>query len=454
MPPKIYKTARRIGVTGLRGSGKTVFLSSLINHLMDHDPLLFPIDGRGKAEIVAFRSLEVPDRHERFNYEGHRDAIVHNGQWPQKTRDSSLFRCSFGRTDWRFKTAELELFDFPGERIADAIMAETRDFAKWSRYILAHLENLSEYRQYASEFLDLLEAEAPAEEDLTRAYRLALARLILAYKPLVSPSTFLLGKNGDMPLASDPEQIAETRYAGLEPGKQFTPLSDLAVLKNPELYETFAKRYKEYRKQVVLPLFNYLRKCHSLVILVDVPTILSAGTSMFDDNLKILEDLFTALHPGSSLMEKIFKGLVFPLPVKWFPGGIARVCFAASKADMVHPADRDKLLALLRQMTRKFGQYHEGLKVDYRTVSAVVSTKPVSGEDRLLAGYPIRDRQGKLLSSEGEMQSFPVSRLPDEWPAGWKPGDYSFVKVYPAIPRRKNRPPEQFGMDRVLNFLL
>jgi predicted YcjX-like family ATPase len=454
LPPKIYKFSRRVGITGLRGSGKTVFLTSLINHLMDHDPLLFPVDGHGRAEMTRFKLKEVPSDRERFNYEGHRDAIVNNGQWPRKTRDSSLFRCSFERTDWALKKAELEFFDFPGERIADAVMTETKDFAKWSEYILAHLSNLSDYRGHAAEFLKLQEEEGLREEDLTHAYRLTLARLILAYKPLISPSTFLLGTNGDMPTASGPQEIAQTRYSGLDTARQFTPLSDLAMIKNPALYETFAKRYKEYRKQVVLPVFDYLKKCHSLVVLVDVPTILSAGTSMFDDNMKILQDLFTALNPGSSLLERLVKGFLAPLPLKWYPGGITRVCFAASKADMVHPADRDKLLALLRQMTRKLGQYHESLKIDYRTVSSVVSTRPVSGEGKLMAGFPMRDRQGNRLPPDGEMQKFPVSGLPDEWPAEWKTGDYSFVRVYPHMPKRRNCPPEQFGMDRVLDFVM
>ena len=50
---------RRIGVIGLQGSGKTVLLTSLINHLMHHDPRRFPL-GDGNVEVTHFVQ-ELPD---------------------------------------------------------------------------------------------------------------------------------------------------------------------------------------------------------------------------------------------------------------------------------------------------------------------------------------------------------------------------------------------------------
>src|SRR6266508_2142376 len=57
MPLLPWKTAeRRIGVLGPNWAGKTVFLTSLINHLSSHDPRYFHLgSGRVSAEVRKFR---------------------------------------------------------------------------------------------------------------------------------------------------------------------------------------------------------------------------------------------------------------------------------------------------------------------------------------------------------------------------------------------------------------
>ncbi len=45
---------KRVGVVGLYSSGKTVFLTSLINHLSEHDPSLCALNG-GKCRVEGFR---------------------------------------------------------------------------------------------------------------------------------------------------------------------------------------------------------------------------------------------------------------------------------------------------------------------------------------------------------------------------------------------------------------
>ena len=39
---RLFQFNKRIGIVGLYRSGKTVFMTSLINHLSRHDPLRFP----------------------------------------------------------------------------------------------------------------------------------------------------------------------------------------------------------------------------------------------------------------------------------------------------------------------------------------------------------------------------------------------------------------------------
>ena len=54
--PKIHSVEHRIGVIGLYRAGKTVFLTSLINHLQNHDPRILPV---GKAQTRIHRWAAV-----------------------------------------------------------------------------------------------------------------------------------------------------------------------------------------------------------------------------------------------------------------------------------------------------------------------------------------------------------------------------------------------------------
>ena len=55
----VKTTECRVGVVGLYSAGKTVLLTSLVNHLADHDPDRFAFAG-GKAAVRKF-SLRSPD---------------------------------------------------------------------------------------------------------------------------------------------------------------------------------------------------------------------------------------------------------------------------------------------------------------------------------------------------------------------------------------------------------
>src|SRR5471030_3166871 len=134
MPFRLKTTECRIGVVGLYNAGKTVFLTSVINHLEHHDPDRFPL-GKPGTTIRRFETRPPETGWANFNYAGFRDALVHRGQWPDKTKDRSMYACQFQRSDWAFSDALVKFYDLPGERLADAAMLD-RDFAGWSDHML------------------------------------------------------------------------------------------------------------------------------------------------------------------------------------------------------------------------------------------------------------------------------------------------------------------------------
>jgi predicted YcjX-like family ATPase len=364
--------------------------------------------------------------------------------------------CKFERSDWTFSDCVLKLYDLPGERIADAAMLG-RDFTGWSEHVLALIANDAGYRACCEPFL--AEAAKPTADEgrLLLAYKLSLANLILNFKPLVTPSTFLLDVKGQPAKPDTPEGLAETRFVGLAPGAEFCPLPAPLRVPGNELFTRFAARYEQYVGQVVRPAVLALRSCTALVVLIDVTMLLAGGVGMYDDNRQILRDLIDVLSPGEHpVFGPIARGFskVF-LPHQLRPGWITRLAFAAPKLDLVHPVDRDRMLLLMRRMVEKYADNRDGLKYQFFNLSSVMSTKvlPTEGGDRVLVGVPMRDAGGRKLPP-GPEQRFAVSALPDDWPVDWTPGRFAFPEVYPQMPVRKDYPPEQVNLDRLASFVI
>ncbi|MBP3956417.1 YcjX family protein [Gemmata sp. G18] len=453
---RVKTTEARVGVVGLYSAGKTVLLTSLINHLQDHDSDRFPL-GKPGTHLRKF-TVKEPDRGwAPFNYSGHRDALVNYGRWPSKTTDRAQFVCQFERSDWTFSDCLLKLYDLPGERIADAGMLG-RDFTAWSERMLSLFVNDSTYRTCSAPFLDAIKKPGATETELLTAYRVSLANLILNFKPLISPSTFLLDLKGQPARPAAPEELAAARHCGVDEQNQFCPLPAELRRNGTELFESFSSRYNLYVEQVVVPTIAAYRSCTSLIVLVDVTMLLAGGVGMYDDNRQIVRDLFDVLAPGENkLFGPVARGLskVF-LPHQWRPGWITRLAFVAPKLDLVHPLDRDRMQLLTRRMVERFATDRDGLQHQFFNVSSVVSTKALPtepGAGRVLVGTPLRGADGRKVPPSGE-QRFTASELPDDWPLEWPAGRYAFPEVYPRMPTRKDYPPDQVNLDKLATFVI
>lgn len=453
---RLFEFNKRIGVVGMYRSGKTVFMTSLINHLWRHDPVRFPL-GRGDVSLGNFKRLPAEAGWPEFDYEAYRSALQTNQRWPEKSLVGRQFRCSLTRSDWPYTRLGLNLLDLAGERLADMPMAHY-GFAEWSDRITGLMATGTEYQGLAGEYLNLFEARTgsgPAEDEILTGYRRTLARCCLAYLPVITPSSLLLGAGGDYVRARDVEGIVARRVVGLDRDRQFAPLPGGFRRKNPSLAAAFEARYKEYRKEVVLGLANWLAEAHQLVVLIDLTSLLAGGLGAYHGALNLVEELLAWVDPGRSLPGRFFSLLVKPLSGgRLALPGITRIAFVAAKADKVHSADRQRLMILLKDMVAaKMAGLQEDLKlrVEYFVCSSVKSTASLA--DGSLEGQPLYLAEGAGDRPSG-LSKFRPSSLPDHWPADWPPGEYNFPDVLPQMPARRDLAPAHIGLNQVAEFLL
>src|SRR5262249_1910883 len=160
--------------------------------------------------------------------------------------------------------------------------------AGWSDHVLKLFRDDTEYRSCCTDFLKVIDRRDVSPGELLAAYKLALARLILAYKPYVSPSAFLLDLKGQRNKAPTPEEMATAFSSGIDALHEFAPLPPNLRTERPELVALLAPHYETYRQQAVLPLIGALKSCHALIVLVDVTMLLAGGVGMYNDNRQIL----------------------------------------------------------------------------------------------------------------------------------------------------------------------
>lgn len=457
---------RRIGITGTTRAGKTVFLLSLISQLKDNPEFRLQLDSleygyrsvKKRYKIKRFKEVELGKGNPVFPYLHLRDMLSNTEQWPQKTTDSSFFRCSFivetendDSWDWN-NEHELEFYDFPGERTADAPMMG-KSYRQWSEEMFSEFRRDSK-RSLVQGFLSSLdsakEGQPPEPARLIESYKVALAALILKFQPLVSPSTFLVDVDGnEAPWKNNAEELAEGRYAGLKDA-EFAPLPEDAFTKWPSVVQAFEQAYTTYQDKVVKPFMDNLKSCHHLIFLADIADIadiLGSGPAKLHDTQIILQGVLENIVIGRGWGSKAYDN-----SVGWLFGhkleAVHKVAFVAAKADKIHELDQDRLKVLLRRMTEsKFRNAAVG-DCDYFTCKAVISASPSADhpEKRLLIGSPINQKE--------QVCEVPVPELPDDWPIDWKVAKYHFADFHPRIPRVHGMPPRQAGLAEILAYFI
>ncbi|CAK0753828.1 YcjX family protein [uncultured Gammaproteobacteria bacterium] len=433
----------RLGVTGLRRAGKTVFVTSLIDNLLKGGRLpLFDVVSANR--FLAARLRPSPSRGaSRFAYEDHLAAMSEAApRWPEPTHGVSQLRVSIryhpGGTLRRacrpIATLNLDLVDYPGEWLLDLPMLD-QNYAEWSKLTL-DMAQRPPRGALAKEWLDWLvplgwRANAEVVRTGARLYTeyLLACRRSDAGMALIQPGRFV-----------EPGELAET------PLLEFMPLPESLSSRRPHsLWRLMEQRFEIYKDKVVRRFFSdHFALLDRQVVLVDLLGALNAGPAA-------VEELRTALAASLEAFRHGRKGWLDQLT----GGRINRVLFAATKADHIasnqHNALRELLDQLVSEVKREIR--FEGAEVETLAIAAIKCTETV-----------VREHQGRRLFC---VQGVPVGRekLTVLFPGGIPEGPEFFpVGVARPFQFLDFGPPPGAGrdggglpnirLDQALNFLL
>ena len=407
----------RLAITGLKAAGKTVFITSLLNHLLDGGPNSLGVFAREGAGFSA-REKPIPPTIRRFPYERHIESFRQAApEWPDSTQDVSEFHIELKlrRGKRRFRTLSLEIVDYPGERLVDLPMV-TQTFQEWSRQILKEAEQPAR-SGHSKEWLAAVRAvpagsrpETEAVKRAVEAYHECLRRAMEAGLVLMQPSAVLLRSD-------------DSRALDLN----FCPLPVDVQGQSPDLARAFRHRYDAYVESFVKSFANLISHCSRQIVLVDVLRILRLGVHAYNDIRRCLTqvlDVFCYSRPIS-----------WNNPLDWirwlWPGAqqIERVAFLATKADQATSSNRSRLTNLLKELTRTKRQDLAILlsqeRILFNHVAAHRCTKDCSVDYQ---GRPLAVLEGlRRDKPPGNVGPWYPGEAPEQWPEDeWDPEDMQF----------------------------
>jgi predicted YcjX-like family ATPase len=459
----LHVDRRRVGVIGIQQSGKTAFLTSLIDHLRWHDPKVFRLGENRSWSIRGFQTLGNADGTPNFSYVKHRNQLQ-EGRWPIKTCDSSEYRCRFDCSGGHFGNrleswtghTELSLIDLPGERIADLDMAAA-SYSDWSDCLLRRMDEHPAYETEFEHYRAILDQDNPVEAaTIIGLYKQAVGRVAFKGLPLVVPSTMLVSAEGryipkSILQARDHQALADAHLSGCGPNAEFAPLSAKYRTLHPGLVKEFERHFRRYCAEMVEPFVRRLYSCDQLVILVDIPTLLAGGAIAFNACRHVLEATLANLSIGrtstGSVLDRTVRFLTLGRRrLNGWVGSIRRVAVVATQADRVHSEDQPALRSLAHDLVEPLlvdAGKGRSFAVDYFFCAAVDSS--VSRE---IPKIEVRSGPGE------ETMTVAVSRVPATWPRNWKAGDHHFPQFPPAFAPLAGVPSPHIGLNKVAAYIL
>jgi predicted YcjX-like family ATPase len=454
---QLVQPSLRLGVTGLARSGKTVFTTALVHHLIEGTNLpAFRASAEGRirrAHLAHQPDDDVP----RFPYEEHIASLVKERRWPQSTHRISELRVDVDyerRAGWRSGPATLavDIVDYPGEWLLDLALLDAA-YEDWSRDTVESSRR-SDRAGMAAEWhalLRQLDPAGPADEVMASQASDTFKRYLAALR--AGPEAVATTPPGRFLMPGDLAGSPALTFAPLDlpPGQALAPGSFAALMQ---------RRFEAYKTHVVRPFFrDHFQRIDRQIVLVDVLAAIDAGPMALAELEEALDRVLMTFRIGrNSLLNRLFSPRA------------DKVLFAATKADHIHHTDHDRLDALLRVLVNRAVRRTEaaGARVGTVALASVRATRETSvreGRETLkaVAGTPEAGESvgDEVFDGETEAAIFP-GELPETAEAVFRgavpPGSLRFPRFRPpklavdAAGRTAKLP--QIRLDRALEFLL
>lgn len=439
----------RLAVTGLSRSGKTAFITSLVNQLINvHTGARLPLFSAARnkqllgVKRIPQHNLNIP----RFTYDEGMESLYHTPpSWPVPTKGVSEIRLqlryrsneSLTRFIKETSSLYLEIVDYPGEWLLDLPMLE-QDYFEWSEQINKVNRQRTSPEQNWQLLLKKCDPFAQADETLLADIASAYTDYLLACKKeglhFIQPGRFVL-----------PGELAGA------PVLQFFPWADLqkydiAKLKNADKRTNIGmlkQRYEYYGQHVVKGFYrDHFQGFDRQIVLVDCLQPLNQGVDVFNDMRQALTQLMRSFHYGKrTLLRRLFSPC------------IDKLLFAATKADHITVDQHENLVSLLQQLIQdaKQNAIFEGISIDCMGLASIAATESGIVDHH---GEKIPALKGFRLSDNKPLVYFPgevPKRLPEK--AFWEKQGFSFESFRPQQISRDSAVPH-IRMDSAMEFLL
>lgn len=438
----------RLAVTGLSGAGKTAFITSLVNQLLEANAsasLPFFSVCRDNRILGIKREAQPDLRLARFEYEYAMSRLdAEPPTWPLPTQGISQIRLKLKyvhQHPLRRLLSEhgvllLDVIDYPGEWLLDLPMLGM-DFGQWSRFICSQWQTGERQRLAAPLVAALAELDwfGAGDELALKGLSEKFSDYLHACKAqgleLVQPGRFLLP--GELqgapilqfvPMLNCPEDMA---WQSVPAG------SNLALVRH---------RYQQYLEQVVKPFYRaYFKDVDRQVVLVDCLSALNRGKQSLDELQQAINWLLKSFDYGrNSLLRRLFSPK------------IDKLVFAASKADHITPDQQPNLVRLLESMVHQARQDigYQGIAIQTTAMAAICASTPGTAfyqGEKLNVLRATREDGQALTLYPGDV---PASKPPGHF---WQQQGFAFPRFAPPVRAQQVALPH-IRMDQMLEFLL
>ena len=442
-----------LAVTGLSRSGKTAFITSLVNQLINegNGSQLSFFNPVHQGNFIAAKRIPQKNFHvPRFDYDNAMAAFCEpEPHWPEPTHGISELRLAIRyqpkssllkyATD--MATLTLDITDYPGEWLLDLPMLN-QTYQEWSEQTIELLRSKPRF-EFAEGFLEKVKAIDPfasadeaflatLSEEYTELLQLFRHQLGLS---VIQPGRFIL-----------PAELEGAPILHFIPFSGFDKIDGNAYQNAPDdsLIGMLRARYVEYKERVVRQFYKqHFINFDRQIVLADCLTPLNNGPDSFADLELAMSMIMESYSYGrTSLFSRLFSPK------------IDKLLFAATKADHVTPEQHINMVSLLNKLIYQTQHQlnYEAIEMKTLAIAAVKTTK--SGQS-LHQGKQVPVIQGLSLKDNKTITVFPgtvPTKIPDT--DFWQNNPFNFIAFTPekAITRDEALP--HIRMDQVLQFLL